>query len=385
MSIDDAITSGVATAQPRLIALSRDLYDHPEIAWEEVRSAQRVADELSDNGFDVTAKYCGLDTAFAARIGSGDLHIALCAEYDALPGLGHACGHNLISAITVGAALALAPVVDDLGVTLTVIGTPAEEGGGGKIELLERGGFSRQHAAAMVHPGPVDVARARPFAGSHSHIAYTGKAAHAAAFPERGINAADAFTIAQVAIGLLRQQLPPSVRVHGMVTRGGEAPNAIPQHTEGRWYVRAESLAELAEIEPRVMRCFEAGAIASGAVLTVTAESKPYAEFRNDDDLLACYERRATAVGRHFSTGSDTMMARASTDMGNVSQVIPAIHPYIGIDSLPAVNHQPEFAAATITSAAETAITQGALALAGTVVDAASTGTIRQRLLTRLV
>jgi len=385
VSIDDAITSGVATAQPRLIALSRDLYDHPEIAWEEVRSAQRVADELSDNGFDVTAKYCGLNTAFAARIGSGDLYIALCAEYDALPGLGHACGHNLISAITVGAALALAPVVDDLGVTLTVIGTPAEEGGGGKIELLERGGFSRQHAAAMVHPGPVDVARARPFAVSHSHIAYTGKAAHAAAFPERGINAADAFTIAQVAIGLLRQQLPPSVRVHGMVTRGGEAPNAIPQHTEGRWYVRAESLAELAEIEPRVMRCFEAGAIASGAVLTVTAESKPYAEFRNDDDLLACYERRATAVGRHFSTGSDTMMARASTDMGNVSQVIPAIHPYIGIDSLPAVNHQPEFAAATITSAAETAITQGALALAGTVVDAASTGTIRQRLLTRLV
>lgn len=384
-TIDDSLASGVSGAQPRLVALSRDLYDHPEIAWEEVRSARRVADELSDNGFDITEKYCGLDTAFAARIGSGDLHIALCAEYDALPGLGHACGHNLISAISVGAALALAPVVDDLGVTLTVIGTPAEEGGGGKIELLDRGGFAGQHAAAMVHPGPVDVARARPFAVSHSHIAYAGKAAHAAAYPERGINAADAFTVAQVAIGLLRQQLPLSVRVHGLLTRGGEAPNAIPQHTEGRWYVRAETLAELAEIEPRVMRCFEAGALASGAALTVSAESKPYAEFRNDDDLLACYERRATAVGRRFSTGPDTMMARASTDMGNVSQVIPAIHPYIGIDSLPAVNHQPEFAAATITRAAETAITQGALALAGTVADAASPGTIRQRLLMRAV
>ena len=385
MSIDDAIAAGVAAAHPRLIALSRDLYDHPEIAWEEVRSARRVAEELSDNGFDITEKYCGLDTAFAARIGSGDLHIALCAEYDALPGLGHACGHNLIAAISVGAALALAPVVDDLGVTLTVIGTPAEEGGGGKIELLERGGFERQHAAAMVHPGPVDIARARPFAVSHSHIAYAGRAAHAAAYPERGINAADAFTVAQVAIGLLRQQLPPSVRVHGLVTRGGEAPNAIPQHTEGRWYVRAETLAELAEVEPRVMRCFEAGALASGAALTVSAESKPYAEFRNDDDLLACYERRATAVGRRFSTGPDIMMARASTDMGNVSQVIPAIHPYIGIDSLPAVNHQAEFAAATITSAAQTAIAQGAIALAGTVADAASPGTIRQRLLTRAV
>ena len=381
MSIDDAITARVTAAHPRLTALSRDLYDHPEIAWEEVRSARRVAEELSDNGFDITEKYCGLDTAFAARIGSGDLQIALCAEYDALPGLGHACGHNLISAITVGAALALAPVADDLGVTLTVIGTPAEEGGGGKIELLERGGFSGQHAAAMVHPGPVDVARARPFAVSHSHIAYTGKAAHAAAYPERGINAADAFTIAQVAIGLLRQQLPPSVRVHGMVTRGGEAPNSIPQHTEGRWYVRAETLAELAEVEPRVMRCFEAGAVASGAELCITAESKPYAEFRNDDQLLAGYQRRAIAAGRRFSTGPDAMMARASTDMGNVSQVIPAIHPYIGIDSLPAVNHQPEFAAATITGAAETAITQGALALAGTIADAATRGEIRQRLL----
>ncbi|MEI7517986.1 MAG: M20 family metallopeptidase [Mycobacteriaceae bacterium] len=385
MSIDDAIAAGVAAAHPRLIALSRDLYDHPEIAWEEVRSARRVAEELSDNGFDITEKYCGLDTAFAARIGSGDLHIALCAEYDALPGLGHACGHNLIAAISVGAALALAPAADDLGVTLTVIGTPAEEGGGGKIELLERGGFERQHAAAMVHPGPVDIARARPFAVSHSHIAYAGRAAHAAAYPERGINAADAFTVAQVAIGLLRQQLPSSVRVHGLVTRGGEAPNSIPQRTEGRWYVRAETLAELAEIEPRVMRCFEAGALASGTALTVSAESKPYAEFRNDDDLLACYERRATAVGRRFSTGPDIMMARASTDMGNVSQVIPSIHPYIGIDSLPAVNHQPEFAAATITSAAQTAIAQGALALAGTVADAASPGTIRQRFLTRAV
>jgi len=384
-TIDDVLAAGVDAAQPRLIALSRDLFDHPEIGWEEVRSAARVAGALSNHGFVVTEEFCGLETSFAAQIGSGDLHIALCAEYDALPGLGHACGHNLISAITVGAALALAPVVDDLGLTLTVIGTPAEEGGGGKIELLERGGFSRQHAAAMVHPGPVDVARAIPFAVSHSHIEYTGRAAHAAAYPERGVNAADAFTIAQVAIGLLRQQLPSSVRVHGMMTRGGEAPNAIPQHTEGRWYIRAETLAELAEIEPRVMRCFEAGALASGAALTVSAESKPYAEFRNDEELLACYERRATAAGRRFSTGPDAMMARASTDMGNVSQVIPAIHPYIGIDSLPAVNHQREFAAATITSAAETAITQGALALAGTVADAASSGNIRQRLLMNAV
>lgn len=378
---DTAVAETVTRHHPHLVALSRDLYDHPEIAWEEVRSARRVASTLAEGGFDVTERYCELDTAFAAQIGSGDLHVALCAEYDALPGLGHACGHNLISAITAGTALALAPMVDDLGLTLSVIGTPAEEGGGGKIELLERGGFDGQHFAAMVHPGPVDVARAQPFAVSHSHIEYRGKSAHAAAYPERGVNAADAFTIAQVAIGLLRQQLPVSVRVHGMMTRGGEAPNAIAEHTEGRWYVRAETLGQLAEIERKVMRCFEAGALASGAELIVTPESKPYAEFRTDDDLLACHERRATAVGRQFVSGPDTAMARASTDMGNVSQVLPAIHPYIGIDSLPAVNHQPEFAAATVTSAAETAIAHGAIALAGTVIDAASDPHLRQRLL----
>ncbi|NMO01094.1 M20 family metallopeptidase [Gordonia sp. TBRC 11910] len=381
-TVDTCMEAGVDAVHPRLIALSRDLYDHPEIAWEEVRSAPRVANELSDNGFDVVEGYCGLPTAFAARIGSGDLHLAVCAEYDALPGLGHACGHNLISAISVGAALALAPVVDDLGLTLTVLGTPAEEGGGGKIELLERGGFDGQHAAAMIHPGPADVARAHPFAVSHSHIEYTGRSAHAAAYPERGVNAADAFTIAQVAIGLLRQQLPSTVRVHGMMTRGGEAPNSIAERTAGRWYVRAETLAELAEVEPRVMRCFEAGALASGARLSVSPESKPYAEFRTDDELLARYERRAVAVGRRFGSGPDAMMARASTDMGNVSQVLPAIHPYIGIDSLPAVNHQPEFAAATLTAAAQTAITQGALALAGTLADAARDRRIRSRLTT---
>ncbi len=381
-TVDDVLATRVSAAHPDLVALSRDLFDHPEIAWEEVRSARHVASSLADAGFDITERYCGLDTAFAARIGTGDLHIALCAEYDALPGLGHACGHNLISAITVGAATALAPLVDDLGVTLSVIGTPAEEGGGGKIELLERDGFAGLHAAAMVHPGPADVARAHPFAVSHSHIEYHGKSAHAAAYPQRGTNAADAFTIAQVAIGLLRQQLPSSVRVHGMMTRGGEAPNAIPERTEGRWYVRAETLAELAEIEPRVMRCFEAGALASGATLTVTPESKPYAEFRTDELLLACYEKRAIAAGRRFGSGPDTTMSRASTDMGNVSQVLPAIHPYIGIDSLPAVNHQPEFAAATVTPAAETAIAQGALALAGTIVDAATESAVRGRLLT---
>ncbi|GAB3383028.1 M20 family metallopeptidase [Amycolatopsis echigonensis] len=353
-----------------LIQLSERLHADPETAWEEHRSAAAVPELLDRAGFAVTSKYLGLDTAFHASFGSGPRRIALCAEYDALPGLGHACGHNLIAASSIGAALGLARVADDLGITVEVYGTPAEEGGGGKIELLERGAFAGVDLAMMVHPAPVDVAEARPFAVSHSKVAYTGKSAHAAAYPEAGVNAADAFTVAQVAIGLLRQHLPASVRVHGIVTHAGDAPNAIPEHASGRWYVRAETLAELSEVEPRVLRAFEAGALATGCELSVEPESKPYAEFRADETALAAYRANALELGREFAPdGTASRMNRASTDMGNVSQVVPAIHPYIGIGSLPAINHQREFAAHCVGGTAERALLDGAIALAWTGVD----------------
>src|SRR6478735_4360935 len=181
-----------------LVDLARRLHADPETAWEEHRAAAAVPALLDRAGFAVTSGYLGLDTAFHATFGSGPTRIALCAEYDALPGLGHACGHNLIAAASVGAALGLAEVADDVGVTVEVYGTPAEEGGGGKIELLDRGAFADVDLAMMVHPAPVDVAEARPFAVSHSHVSYRGRAAHAAAYPEAGVNAADAFTVAQV-------------------------------------------------------------------------------------------------------------------------------------------------------------------------------------------
>nr|WP_028933336.1 M20 family metallopeptidase [Pseudonocardia spinosispora] len=356
-----------------LIRLSERLHADPETAWEEHRAAAMVPELLDRAGFDVTSGYLGLDTAFLARFGTGPTRIALCAEYDALPGLSHACGHNLIAASAVGAALGLAEVADDAGVTVEVYGTPAEEGGGGKIELLDRGAFGDVDLAMMVHPAPVDVAEARPFAVSHSRVAYTGRSAHAAAYPEAGVNAADAFTIAQVAIGLLRQQLPASARVHGVVTHAGDAPNAIPETSAGRWYVRAETLAELAELEPRVLRCFEAGALATGCELSVEPESRPYAEFRTDTTALEQYRSNAVRLGRTFAPGGlAARMNRASTDMGNVSQVIAAIHPYIGIGSLPATNHQREFAAFCVGATAHQALVDGAVALAWTGIDRAT-------------
>ncbi|MGC2941647.1 MULTISPECIES: M20 family metallopeptidase [unclassified Brevibacterium] len=359
----------IAEVESALITLSNTLHDDPELGWQELRSSAAVAGVLSAHSFSVEQPYLGLETAFRATYGSGDFTIGFLAEYDALPGLGHACGHNLISAMSVGAAIGLAEVADELGIIVEVIGTPAEEGGGGKIELLERGAFTELDFALMAHPAPVDVAEAEPFAVTHWHVEYTGRAAHAAAYPERGINANDAFLIAQVALGLLRQQLPKTARVHGVMTNGGEAPNAIPEKTEGRWYVRAETTEELLALEQKVINCFEAGALATGAQLSITPESKRYAEMRTDESALDFYRSNAVALGRDFDVDPiAATMNRASTDMGNVSQIVGAIHPYIGVGG-EASNHQAAFAESCIGPQAERTLIDGATALAWTAAD----------------
>jgi amidohydrolase len=354
----------------QLIGLADRIHASPEIGWNEHQAAAWVGDALASAGFEVESGAFGLPTALHATVGSGSRRVGLIAEYDALPGLGHACGHNLIAATAVGAASALGAMADELDLTVEVYGTPAEEGGGGKIEMLDRGAFIGLDLAMMAHPAPRDVAEAEPFAVTHSHVAYEGVTAHAGAYPERGVNANDAFVIAQVAIGLLRQQLPSGTRVHGIQTVGGQAPNAIPGHTEGRWYVRAGTLAELADVEERVVRCFEAGALASGATLSITPESQPYSEFRTFQPALDAYIANATALGRTFADANeDVPMRRASTDMGNVSQVVPAIHPYVGIGRTTASNHQPEFAAACVGPGAEAMVLDAAALLAWTAID----------------
>lgn len=370
-SLKRRIEARRAELDPELVALSNRLHDDPELGWQEQRSSAAVAAVLAEHGFVIEQPYLGLDTAFRATIGSGPFTVGFLAEYDALPGLGHACGHNLISAMSAGGALALAAVADDAGLTVEVIGTPAEEGGGGKIVLLDRGAFRELDLALMAHPAPVDVAEARPFAVAHWHVRYDGRAAHAAAYPERGVNANDAFIVAQTAIALLRQQLPAGVRVHGVQTRGGEAPNAIPERTEGRWYVRAETMGQLLETEARVLRCFEAGALATGAELTVAPESERYAEMRTDVEAQEYYRANAIRLGRDFDVDPEAAtMNRASTDMGNVSQIVNAIHPYIGVGGT-ASNHQPAFAEACVGPLAEQALRDGATALAWTALDVA--------------
>ena len=366
-----------------VLDLSHRIHANPELGFEEEKACSWLVEILAQNGFEVQSGACDLPTAFLAKAGHGPLHVAICAEYDCLPQIGHACGHNMIAAMAVGAGIAAAKVADDVGLTVNVVGTPAEEVGNasGKILMLQRGAFAGVHAAMMVHPAPFEMIEAHIIAASMFEVQYTGKEAHASAFPELGINAADALTVAQVSIGLLRQHLCPSDRVHGITTHGGDAPNVVPGRTSARYIIRGENLRSLEEARRKVYRCFEAGAIATGATLEIRGGDMPYADMIFDHHINSIYKNNAGALGRTFPQMTP-MMERmaASTDMGNVSHEIPSIHPMIGIDSLPAVNHQPAFAAHCITETADKAVLDGSLAMAWTAIDLASQPAIVERL-----
>jgi amidohydrolase len=377
----------IARNRDLCVDLSHRIHATPELGHEEEKAAAWLTELLADAGLTVESGICDLPTAFRACQASGRLNIALCAEYDALPAIGHACGHNMIAAAAVGAAVGLRAVLDHLDLTVTVIGTPAEEviSRGGKILLLERGAFDGVHAAMMVHPAPFEAVAPTLIAATGFDVSYLGREAHASAAPEAGINAADATVIAQVALGLLRQHLPRSSRVHGIVDKAGEAPNVIPADARVRYMVRAPRVAELRDVQARVLKCFEAGALATGASMTVAGGGRPYAEVTHDPALTVLYEQNATALGREFSD-DDPQYAhfQASTDMGNVSAVIPSIHPFFGLGTWPIVNHQPEFAAFCATPAADEALIAAATSLAWTAIDAASEQSVRDPLLLRV-
>jgi hypothetical protein len=368
----------------QLVDLSRAIHAHPELCFEETVSSALTADALTDAGFDVAWGTAGMDTAFVAEVGSGPLVVAICAEYDALPDVGHACGHNIIAASAVGAGVGLVPVADELGLTVRVIGTPAEEGGGGKITMVEQGTFDDVHLAMMVHPWATERLEAACLAVSHFDVIFTGRTAHASAAPWQGRNAGDAMVVAQVAIGLLRQQLLPGDQVHGIVTSGGEAANIIPSRVVGRFMARTTTIDRLHELVPKVRACFEAGALATGCDVAFAPVANDYSHMESDQGLLDLYRKNAETLGRQFTLDDeDAPKPTLSTDMANVSLVVPTIHPLIAIEAGGSVNHQPEFAAACIEPSADAAVREGALAMAWTAIDAALSTSTRQRLLQR--
>src|SRR6202020_820018 len=294
----DRVEDAVRRRGVDLIELSHAIHAEPELAFAEHRSCAKTQALVAERGFEITSAVGGLDTAFRADFGSGPLTVGVCAEYDALPGIGHACGHNIIAASAVGAALALADVADQLGLTVALVGTPAEEFGGGKVLLLKAGVFDDLAVAVMVHPGPVDIAAARSLTLSAVRVIYRGREAHASAAPYQGVNAADAATVAQVAIGLLRQQLAPGQQVHGIISDGGQVAHVIPARTELQYTMRATEASSLADLEAKVGDCFLAGAVATRCVYTADQTEPMYDAIKPAPWLADTVRAEMTRLGR---------------------------------------------------------------------------------------
>lgn len=362
-----------------LIQISATLYAHPETAFQEFQAAALLCQTLEAHGFTVERGAGGLETAFRAEArGSGDgPTIALLAEYDALPELGHACGHNLIAASAIGAGLAVRSVLEQLPGRVVVIGTPAEEGGGGKLILLEKGVFADVDAAMMVHPASYTMTARPSLASNRLTIEFTGKAAHAAAAPEDGINALEAVLLTFNNVNALRLHLKPDARVHGIITHGGTAANIIPDYAAAEFSVRAAQQSYAQEVLQRVVQCAEAGGTATGAQLKYTI--KPgYAEIIPNPTLSRLFTEnwRAIGVEVHDPRPNERM---GSTDMGNVSQALPALHPYIAIAPDGTGGHTLEFLAAAISPAGQEALLNAAKAMAMTTIDLLSSPEMMQQ------
>lgn len=352
--------------------ISRWLYENPELAYQEFESSRKLAGFLSGHGFEVEHPAYGLETSFEARAGSKGPNIVICCEYDALPGIGHACGHNIIAATALGAGVAAAAVAEEIGIRVTVLGTPAEEGGGEKVELINAGAFLDASAAMMIHPSTTDKLDPSFQARESFAVEYFGKESHAAYAPERGVNALDAFVQAYVNVSTLRQGLLGDDVVHVVVDHGGDASNIIPRYTKSTWGIRAATKQRLQELIPKVHACFEAAAKATGCTLEIEMEDHPYDNMISNPVMISLFEANAALLGRSIPTEEESGREGGSSDMGNVSHVVPAIHPMLAIDSGGAVNHQLEFASATITESGEAAIRDGALAMAYTIIDMAT-------------
>ncbi|MFS4095057.1 M20 family metallopeptidase [Streptomyces sp. AF1A] len=363
--------------------LSHAINAKPELAFEEHETSALLVATLEDKGgFTVEKGVADLPTAFVASAGSGALAIGVCAEMDALPDIGHGCGHNVIAASAVGAALALAPFADELGLTVRVFGTPAEESGTGKEIMVNRGVFDGTHAAMMVHPQVKDVVVPQLRASRSWRVTYTGRGGHASR-PWSAFNAADATVLAQTAIGLLRQQLRDGIRVHHVVREAGSAVNVIADRAVVDCMIRCDTIAEVDEVWERVKPCFDAGAVATGTSVEFDSLPSIYREFRHDQDLAPLFEKNARAVGRTFPDYPDGKMF-GSTDMGSVSLRIPAIHPMLSFDLPPEDgNHTAAFAAAARGLEGDRFVRDAGLAMALTIADAAQSESVRARLLRR--
>jgi amidohydrolase len=354
-----------------LVAVSHRIHAHPELGYREEHAARLLAQAMRDRRLAVQVGPYGLPTAVAGRVGAaGDPHVIVSCEYDAVPGLGHACGHNVIAAAGLGAGLALAPLAGPLGGRLTVLGTPAEEGGGGKILLGEQGAFDGATAAMQVHPSSYEAVLPPVNAAATLEAIMHGRAAHASMYPERGVNALDALVLGYLGLSALRQHLVPTDKVHGIITAGGSAPSVVPELAAGTFMVRSATLPELERLKGRVLACLQGGAGAAGARLTARWRWPTYLDLRPNRPLAGAFEANLRALGRRPLAPAEVPATRASsTDMGNVSHLVPAVQPMLAISPPDVVPHTPAFAAWAVRPPADRAVLDGAKALAMTAID----------------
>ena len=352
-----------------------DLHAHPEIAFQEVRSAARLAGRLRDAGLDPALPAYGLNTAFAAEFGPPDAPrdaplVGIVAEYDALPEIGHACGHNVIGTAALGAALGLEDLGGALPGRVRLIGTPAEEGGGGKIVMAREGAFDGLDCAMMVHPADRTLPSYRLIAAAKLTATFRGRPAHAAVTPEAGVNALDALVTAYTAIAQLRQQVPGGHRIHAIVREGGTTTNVIPERAVGEFGIRAPDRAALDALRARVEACLQAGALAAGAELEIVRDPVEYHDLVANAPLADAFRRNGAALGLRFGAVEDLPESHAaSTDFGNVSHLVPAIHPMIATVPPGTAFHTPAFAAHCAEPLAMRAMLDAAKALAMTALD----------------
>lgn len=366
--LKEKLRAELETRRSELVLLSLDIHDNPELSFQEVKAASLLSDYLKSNGFCVEPNIAGLSTAFRAVYGEGKPKIVVLAEYDALPGIGHGCGHNIIAASAVGAGVASKIVVDNLGGSIIVLGTPGEENFGSKIDMVKAGIFDDVDVAMMAHPSMLNMAIYRTLACLSLEVEFLGKGVHAAAQPAEGVNALEAIILAFNSINSLRQHIKEQARIHGIITDGGEAPNVVPAHSAAKFIIRAPDYAYLEELQGKVLNCFKGASLASGARLEYRWGDKVYAPIKNNVALAKLFSDNLELIGRRLDV-FDLQIPFGSSDMGNVSQVVPSMHPMVAIVSPKVSLHSAEFASAAASEAGHQGLLDAAKAMAMTVVD----------------
>ena len=366
--LKSTVQSDIDKHRHQLADLSLKIHSNPETGFKEHKASSWLSQYLETNGFTVERGICQLETAFKASYGNKRPAIAILAEYDALPKLGHACGHNLIAAIAVGAAVASRAAVDKLGGSILVIGTPAEEIHGGKVIMAEKGAFNDIDIAMMVHPSTHDTATTKALACTSLDVEFFGREAHAAAHPEDGINALEAIILSFNAINSLRQHTRDDARIHGIISDGGQVVNVVPAHGSASFLIRARDEAYLEELKKKVLDCFKGASTAIGARLGYKWGTAQYAPMRNNIVMANLYIDNMQTLGRSVKLVHPDQ-SFGSTDTGNVSQLVPSIHPSVAIAPRGVSIHSPRFAEAAASESGIQGMLDAAKAIAMTVVD----------------